>query len=203
MWRDEIDDHQQVGRPLADRDSLVLHRRRQQRHGQRHAVLNHHQRRVDVRANVESDRERVRAVVARLGRHVEHARHAVDLLLDRRADGIGHDVGAGAGVADGDRDAGRRDPRVLGHRQLEEGNAADERDGQGEHRGKNRPVNKEAGNHGPARLIAAVRLAMRTCQRSAAPRRLMPAAGSETFQSSPAPPTTTSAPPPAPRRGPP
>ena len=38
----------------------------------------------------------VRAVVAHLRGHVEHALDAVDLLLDRRGDGVGHHLGAGA-----------------------------------------------------------------------------------------------------------
>ena len=70
--------------------------RRQQGHRQRHAVLHHDQGRVQIGADVERDRERVGAVVAHLRRHVEHALHAVDLLLDRRGDRVGHDLGAGA-----------------------------------------------------------------------------------------------------------
>ena len=114
VGREEVDDHQDVGRPLADGDPLVLHLGRQLRHGQGHAVLHHDQGRVHVGADVESDRQRVGAVVARLRRHVQHALDAVDLLLDRRRHGVGHHLGAGAGIADGDRHARRRDARDTG-----------------------------------------------------------------------------------------
>ena len=69
----------------------------QQRHGQGHAVLHHDQGRVQVGADVEGDRQRVGAVVARLRRHVQHARHAGDLLLDRRRHGVGHDLALAPG----------------------------------------------------------------------------------------------------------
>ena len=90
------------------------------RHRQRHAVLHHHQRRVEIDADVERDGQRVRAVVAHLRRHVEHPLDAVDLLLDRRGHGVGHHLGAGAGIGDRDRYARRRDPRILGDRQVRE-----------------------------------------------------------------------------------
>ena len=71
--RDEVDDHQQVGRLFLDRDALLLHRVGQLRHRQRHAVLHHHQRRVQIGAQIERDGQRVRSVVAHLRGHVEHA----------------------------------------------------------------------------------------------------------------------------------
>ena len=76
------------------------------RHRQHHAVLHHDQGRVQIRADVEGDRQRIGAVVARLRGHVQHAFHAVDLLLDRRGDRVGHHLGAGARI--GDRYAIRR-----------------------------------------------------------------------------------------------
>ena len=84
------------------------------RHGQRHAVLHHDQRRVQIGAHVEGDRQRVGAVVAHLRRHVEHALDAVDLLLDRRGHRVGHDLGAGAGIGDRHLDRRRRDLGILG-----------------------------------------------------------------------------------------
>ena len=62
----------------------------QLRHGQRDAVLHHHQGGVQIGAQVEGDRQVVGAVVAALRRHVEHALDAVDLLLDRRGHRVGH-----------------------------------------------------------------------------------------------------------------
>ena len=148
VGREEVDDHQDVGRLLADGDALVLDRRRQQRHGQGHAVLHHDQGRVQIDADVEGDRQRVGAVVAHLRRHVEHARHAVDLLLDRRRHGVGHHLGAGPGIADRHRHAGRRDPRILRDRQVTQRDAAGQRDDDGQHRGEDRPIDEELRDHG-------------------------------------------------------
>ncbi len=126
--RKEIDDHQHVGRLLADRDPLVLDLGRQLRHGERHAVLHHDEGRVHVGADIEGDGQGVRAVVAHLRGHVEHAVDAVDLLLDRRRHRIGHHRSAGPGIVDGHRDARRRDPRVLRHRKVNERDPADQGD---------------------------------------------------------------------------
>ena len=146
--REEADDHQDVGRLLADRDALVLDRGRQLRHGQLHAVLHHDQGRVQVGADVEGDRQRVRAVVAHLRGHVEHALDAVDLLLDRRRHRVGHHLGAGARIADRHRHAGRRDRRVLGDRQREQRDPAGQRDDDRQHRREDRPIDEEARDHG-------------------------------------------------------
>ena len=97
VGRVEADGQQDVRRFLLDRQPLLLDRVGQLRHGQRDAVLHHHQGGVQIRAEVKRDGQVVRAVIARLARHVQHAFDAVDLLLDRRGDGIGHDLGARAG----------------------------------------------------------------------------------------------------------
>ncbi len=67
----------------------------QQRHGQGNAVLHEDLGHVQVHAVLERDGQVVRAVVGALRGHVEHALDAVDLLLDRRGDGLGDVAGAG------------------------------------------------------------------------------------------------------------
>ena len=57
--------------------------------------------------------QRVAAVARALRGHVEHVLDAVDLLLDRRGDRLGHDLGAGPGVVAVDLDGRRGDRRVL------------------------------------------------------------------------------------------
>ena len=146
--REKVDDHQDVGGLLADRDPLVLDRGRQLRHGQRHTVLHHHQVRVQVGADVEGDRQRVGAVVAHLGGHVEHALDTVDLLLDRRGHRIGHHRSAGAGIADRHGHARRRDPGVLGNGQREAGDPANQGDDDGQHRSEDRSIDEEPCDHG-------------------------------------------------------
>ena len=81
--RDQVHDHQGVRRDLLDRDALVLNQRRNDRQRQRDAVLHEHLGHVGVHAQLEGDRKAIGAVVGRLRRHVHHAFHAADLLLDR------------------------------------------------------------------------------------------------------------------------
>ena len=97
--RDEVDAQEDVRRLLLDAHPLLSHRLRELGERQRHAILHEHKRGVQVGPQVERQRERVRAVVARLRRHVEHVFHAIDLLLDGRGHGIGDDLGIGAHVA--------------------------------------------------------------------------------------------------------
>src|SRR5205085_6447704 len=146
--RVEVDDVQDVGRLLADGDPLVLNRGRQLRQGQLHAVLDQDQGRVQVGADVEGDGQGVGAVVAHLRRHVQHALDAVDLLLDRRRHRVGHHLGAGPRVADGYRDGGGRDLRVLRQWQRPQGNAARQGNEDRQHRGEDRAVNEKARDHG-------------------------------------------------------
>ena len=71
----------------------------QPRLGDRDAVLHQHLRLVEVGAELERDGERHLPVGRALRRHVEHVLDAVDLLLDRRRDGLGDDLGRRAGIA--------------------------------------------------------------------------------------------------------
>ena len=79
--------------------------------GDRQPVLHQDLGLVEVGADLEGDRQLVRAVAGAGRGHVEHALDAVDLLLDRRGDGVGEDLGVGAGVGRGDQDRRRRDLR--------------------------------------------------------------------------------------------
>ena len=76
-----------------------------------YAVLHQHLGHVQVDAGLERDGQRVGAVVGALRRHVHHVLDAVDLLLDRRGDGVGDDLGVGAGIDGRDLDRRRRDLR--------------------------------------------------------------------------------------------
>ena len=83
----------------------------QDRLGQRDAVLHQHLGHVQIDAVLERHRQRVGAVVGALRRHVQHVFDAVDLLLDRGGDGVGHDLGVGSGIDGRDFDRRRRDVR--------------------------------------------------------------------------------------------
>ncbi len=141
--RVEMDHHHQVGRVLLGRDAAPAHLVRQLRLGDRHAVLDQHLRLVEVGAEREGDGDLDVAVSRRLGDHVEHVLDAVDLLLERRRHGLGHDLGRGARVARGDHDGRRRHLGILGDRQREVGDAADQRDDDRDHGREDRPVDEE------------------------------------------------------------
>ena len=96
--RQHVHDHHQVGRALGGGDAEAAHLFRQPRLGDRHAVLHQHLRLIEIGAELEGDGQRHRAVAGRIGGHVEHVLDAVDLLLDRRRDGLGDRLGIGAGI---------------------------------------------------------------------------------------------------------
>ena len=98
VGRAQMDHHHQVGRLLGDGDADGAHLLGQTRQGDGDAVLHQHLRRIEVGAELEGDGQRHAAVAGRLRRHVEHVVDAVDLLLDRGGDGLGHDLGGGAGI---------------------------------------------------------------------------------------------------------
>ena len=72
-------------------------------------VLHQHLRPVQVGADLERDRQLVRAVAGAGGGHVEHALDAVDLLLDRRRHRVGQHLGIGARVNGRDQHRRGRD----------------------------------------------------------------------------------------------
>ena len=84
----------------------------------RHAILNLHLRDIEVGTEVERNGDREAAVTRRIRRDEEHVLDAVDLLLERRSDRRGHDLGAGARILPGDVDHGRRDLGILRNRQT-------------------------------------------------------------------------------------
>src|SRR5262249_14784384 len=97
----QVDSQEDVGRLHLDVDPLLVHALGQLRHGELHAGLYEHQGHVNVRADLEADRQRIVAVVGAGGGHVDHAFDAVDLFLDRLGNGFRHGLGARARIAGG------------------------------------------------------------------------------------------------------
>ena len=106
--RDQVHDHQRVGRHLLDVDALVLHQWRDDRQGQRDAVLHQHLGHVRVHAQLEGHGQGVGAVVGGLRRHVHHALDAADLLLDGGGHRVAHGLGVGPGIERRHQHRGRR-----------------------------------------------------------------------------------------------
>ena len=149
LRRRQRHEQQDRGGSLLHGDALVLHRGRQLRQRARHPVLHQHLREVEVGADLEGDRQRIGAVGAAVGLHVEHALDAVDLLLDRQRHGIDHGLGAGAGIAGGDLHRRRHHVGILRDRKIEQANAADQDHQDRDDVGKNRPLDEEFRNHEP------------------------------------------------------
>ena len=145
--RRERDAAQNVGRTFDCGDARLLDDVGQRRDRQAHPVLHEHLRHVEVDAVLERDHQVVRAVVGALRVHVHHALDAVDLLLDGCRDGLRHVLGARARVVAGDLHGGRSDGRELRQAQIKDGDSPRERDDDRQHRGKNRPIDKEPRNH--------------------------------------------------------
>ncbi len=147
VGRGEIDDQHEVRVLLLDRHAGLVDDRRQDRRRLRDAVL--HVDRGDAQgiADLEGDGDRRRAVVRARRRHVHHAGHAVDLLLERGRHGVGDDLGAGAGIDRADDDLRRRDLRELRDRKQEVADRAREQHDDRDRGCEDRPLDEES-DHG-------------------------------------------------------
>ncbi len=112
------------------------------------AVLHQHLREVEVGADLEGHGQRIGAVGAAVGLHVEHVLDAVDLLLDRQRDGVDHGLGAGAGIARGDLHRRRHHVGILRDREVEQRDAADQDHQKRDDVREDRPLDEEFRDHG-------------------------------------------------------
>ena len=99
--RGQRDELQDLCRSLFRGDALCANFLRQLGFGDRDAVLDEHRRDVHVGAELKGHGQVVRAVVGAVGRHVEHAFDAVDLLLDRSGNRLGDGLCIGTGIGRG------------------------------------------------------------------------------------------------------
>ena len=146
-----MNDHHEIGRGLLHRHALADHRVGQPRGGDRDAILHQHLRLIDIRAGLEHDVDRKLSIACRLRGDVEHVVNAIDLLLDRRRDGGGDDLGGSAGIDRRDVHRWRRDLRIFGDRQRSLRNGAGDGQDDRKHRGEDRAVDEKMGKaHGGA-----------------------------------------------------
>ena len=124
--RGQREKHEDGGRLLLRRNPLDLHRLGQLRQRTRHPVLDKHLGHVRVSADLKGNDQRIGAVAGARRLHVDHAGHAVHLLLDGQRDRIHDDLGARARIARRHRNRWRRDVRVLRNGQPDEANRANE-----------------------------------------------------------------------------
>ena len=97
-----------------------------------------------TRADRERDVERIRAVAAGGRLHVEHALHAIDLLLKRRRHRIGDDLRRSARIGRAHHNLRRRDLRELGDRQQREADQPRQCHDDRDRPGKDRAANEKA-----------------------------------------------------------
>src|SRR5262249_19582775 len=112
-----------------------------------HAVVHVERRGIDVGADLEGDLDLHGAVRSRGRAHVEHVLDAVDLVLDRRGDGLLEYLRGCSGVDRAHRDDRRRDFRVLRDRQHAHRGEPGDHDEDREHGREDRPVDEKPRNH--------------------------------------------------------
>ncbi len=135
--------HHQVGRLLLRGHPQLTYILGQARQGLRHPVLHLHLRLIRVGTQGEGHGQRQAAVTAGYRLHVDHVFYAVDGFFQRRGDGFGNGLGVGTRIARADQHAGRHDLRILADRQHRDADQANHKDDNRQHRGKDRPVDKE------------------------------------------------------------
>ncbi|MGY3469612.1 hypothetical protein ACVW0I_006483 [Bradyrhizobium sp. LM6.11] len=141
--RGQRHEQQDRRRSLLHGDALVLHRLGQLRQRAGDPVLHQHLREVEVGADLEGHCQRIGAVGAAVGLHVEHVLDAVDLLLDRQRHGVDHGLGAGAWIAGGDLHRRRHHIGILRDREIEQRDAADQDHQQRDDVREDRPLDEE------------------------------------------------------------
>ena len=145
IGRGQMHDHGQVGRAFLGGHAEPLHFLGQLGQRLRHAILHVDLGGVEIGAERERHGQRQRAVAGGLRRGVQHAFDAVDLFLQRRGNGFGDDLGVGAGIGGAHHHGGRHHFGVFADRQLEHRQRAGDHEQQRQHRGHDRPVDKELG----------------------------------------------------------
>ena len=145
-----------VAAALAHGDTLLHHGLGQLCLNLRHLILYVDCGLVHVRSVLERNRQAIRSVVARSGRHIHHSLHAVYLLFHRNADGLGHRSGRRAGIVGHDHNGRRRDVGILCDRQGVHAQQTGQHHQYGYDRGEYRPLYEEITEHGSPRFILPV-----------------------------------------------
>ena len=143
----ELQELQDRGRALADGEAVALHLGRQL--GQRllHAVVDVDRVDVGIGAQLEADSQRVAAVVAAAGLHVDHLVDADDLRFQRLRDGRLHHGGRCTGIAGGDRHLRRHDVGELRDRDAQQRQHAGKRHHDGDDDRQPRAIDEDGRDH--------------------------------------------------------
>ena len=145
--RGQTEGHQLTGGLLLDFDTVLHHLGRQTRLCQFDAVLNFHSGQVGVGGDIERHCSRKATRIGTVGLHVEHARRAVQFLLDGGGHSLRHGQGAGAGIGRADLDHRGRDLRILVYGEHRQADEAHDDNQYGYDGGEYRPVYEKADFH--------------------------------------------------------
>ena len=152
--RGQRGNHQEIRAALGHGQAFALHRAGQARFHLLELVLHLHLRHVGIRAGLKGEVDTGAARRTAGGRHIGQLVDTGHLLLDHLCHRVLDRFGRCAGVGGGDFHGGRCNVRVLFKGQLGDRQRAREHDHNGDHPGKNRPINKEARHVQPSRAIA-------------------------------------------------
>ena len=151
-------EHLQKRRAAAlDRDALPAHLLGQPRLDLLHAVVDVDRGDVDVGADLERDLDLHDAVRSRVRAHVDHVRHAVDRVFQRRRDGLFQRLRGGARIDRLNGHHRRRDLGILRDRQRAHRRQAGEHDKRRDDRREKRAVDEEAREHGVVLALISTR----------------------------------------------
>ncbi len=155
---DEGRDHQEAAGGLLYPDPLLLNLLWQQRHRLLQLVLHLHLGDIGIGPRLEGEGHRHPPRGVRLGGHVEQVIQPGHVLFDDLGHRVFHRFSGCTRIAGRNTDSGRRNARILGDRQFDDGQAARQHDHQRDHPSKNGSVYKKSSHEAttPSYLLAGV-----------------------------------------------
>ena len=144
---DEAHHLQERGRALLHLHAELTHGVGQVRFGHRELVLHLHLRNVGVGARLEGQGNGHATRRVRGRAHVDEPVQTGHVLFDHLRDRSRHGFGRGARVGGRHGHLRRRDVRILGNREVENGQCARQHDGDGDHPCEDRTIDKETTKH--------------------------------------------------------
>ncbi len=159
----QADGEQEGARYLLHGHALLLHLRRQPRHGDAHAVLRLHGGDVRVGAQLERHLNVQCAVVGAGGKVVEHAVETDQLLFDGLRHGFLEVLRVAAEEVRGDLHHRRHHFRIRRHREIGDGHRAEYHHHDGDHHREDGMIDKESRHRSASRLRLVIRPRLDGC----------------------------------------
>ena len=154
--RGQRDDLQNGRGFLLGRHALLPNRVRQLRLRRSDSVLDQDLRKIGVCADLEGHDQRIDTVIGSRGGHVDHVLDPVDLLFDRQGHGVHDHLGTRPRIKGRHLHRRRRDRRIHGDRQVEDGNQPHQNHDPCNDVGKNGAADEELGEQIPLFRLAPI-----------------------------------------------